>query len=310
MLRLMLTCHPRIGIPPEAGFIVELGWRYGSARSLSAAQLRRLSRDFFLSNRAVDWALDPDALTWHLTTAAPCSFAHAVEIIYRQYLERSLGAKPRWGDKTTGYLEYLDQVGGYFPDATYVHIIRDGRDVAASFKRVGHLRDDVRLAALEWVTSVERIRRFGSRRPSSYAEVRYEELVTDPEGELRKLCEFLDEEYSAQMLQFAEKNRAEQLEPKRHMPWKEMTLQPASPSRIGAWQEALSSEEIEEFWSIAGDVMAQVGYGSKEVDLPLRRELAIALAGARYRLHGAAIRTLRPPINWLRHTTGFRLRRG
>ena len=79
--------------------------------------------------------------------------------------------KARWGDKTPLYMQHLDLLERLFPDARYVHLIRDGRDAALSFLSVpaglmtegwGHPRDAAGFAC-QWATEVAAARALGAR---------------------------------------------------------------------------------------------------------------------------------------------------
>jgi len=109
------------------------------------------------------------------------------------------------GDKTPDNLQYFDCLATYFPDAKFVHVIRDGRDVAVSLWHF-NLRNDpgktiqqwgtfegfVREFAEYWVTTVKAGRRTGDALGSErYLELRYEDLLADPQGELSRALRFL-----------------------------------------------------------------------------------------------------------------------
>ena len=261
MLRLMLTCHPHIGIPPEGGFVVALGWLYGRRRAIASQEIPALLAHLFAHPNTVDWNLEPDELRRRLSALTPCRYPRLVDEIYRTYLDNKFPGKRRWGDKTTGLVDHVRQLDEYFADALFIHLIRDGRAVAASYMRVPHLSSEPTQIAFEWRRTVQAYSRFGRRvGPQRFHELRYEDLVEDPEGELRRICSFVGEPYSPQMLGFASKNRDMKLEPERHLGWKGLTLRTVTAERRDSWRGELAPQQVQSFEGAAGDVLARYGY--------------------------------------------------
>ncbi len=128
---------------------------------------------------------------------------------YGLYAEQH--GKSRWGDKSPSYVRRMRRVHAVLPEARFVHLIRDGRDVALSQLEVHHGADEVTEAAGEWVAGIEKARR-ASRRVGGYLELRYEDLVSDAEPLLRRVCELTDLDFDPAMLDYhrdAEERMAE-----------------------------------------------------------------------------------------------------
>src|SRR5262249_24910012 len=122
--------------------------------------------------------------------------------------------KSRWGDKTPMYMQRLPLLERLFPDARYVHLIRDGRDTAVSF-----LSMPPRIVTRTWAHpgtaggvagprgggggEVEGARALGARVGDRYVETRYEQLAAEPERELRKICEHARLAFDPAMLDYA-----------------------------------------------------------------------------------------------------------
>ncbi|MCA9601633.1 MAG: sulfotransferase [Polyangiales bacterium] len=268
MLRLMLASHPRIGIPPEAGFAVVLGWKYGRVWFRDVANLEPFLDDYFALDNAKDWELSRGDLHKALELALPCSFPTIVERIYRAYLARKFPGKPRWGDKTTGLQEHAAELAAYFPHAQFVHIVRDGRAVAASYKGVHHLAaSGIESVAREWRATLATLEDLGrSLGHHRYHVLRYEDLVQYPGPTLEALCAFLGEDYAPTMLEFGAHNRNATLEPARHLGWKGKTLEAIDPSEVGRWRDELAPREVRTFERIAGDALSAFGYALETRD--------------------------------------------
>lgn len=110
--------------------------------------------------------------------------------------------KSRWGEKTPKHINFWRQILRYFPDAKFLHIVRDGRDVALSWIRARFGPKTVYAAARAWARYLDKIEELKSVDDSLIYEVKYEDLLENPEDVLRKTCNFLKEDYSPKMVEF------------------------------------------------------------------------------------------------------------
>src|SRR5262249_31553563 len=133
----------------------------------------------------------------------------AIAAVYETYA--AVRGKSRWGDKTPMYMQRLPLLERLFPDARYVHLIRDGRDTAVSFLSMPPGIVTRPLAppgtagefACQWRAEVEAARALGARVGDRYVETRYEQLAAEPERELRKICEHAGLAFDPAMLDYA-----------------------------------------------------------------------------------------------------------
>jgi hypothetical protein len=158
-----------------------------------------------------------------------------------------------------------------FPDAYFVHIVRDGRDVACSYRNLQKKRidskyapdlpHDIREIAQAWTANVGNANRafdcFQRRRVS---EIQYEALVSEPRSSLEKLCAQLGEKYDSNMMRYHELNRTRGLEPIEFLPWKEKTMSPLIRQKAQPFLSQLTETEILQFDEIAGDMLDVYGY--------------------------------------------------
>ena len=116
--------------------------------------------------------------------------------------EAASSGKAHFAEKTPRHLLHLDAIAATVPGARIVMMVRDGRDVAASFQR----RDGKAITgARRWLQENE-VLRAAEARPDTLR-LRYEDLVTDPEGSLRAVCSFAGLPFDATMLRFHETPR-------------------------------------------------------------------------------------------------------
>jgi hypothetical protein len=189
----------------------------------------------------------------------------AIAAIFETYAERQ--GKPRWGDKTPLYMQQLPLLERVFPDAIWVHLVRDGRDAALSFLELPEgfsgktwaLPRTVAQFAARWRTEILAARRLGRHAGGRYLELRYEDLVAEPERELRRICEHASLPWEPGML---DHTRASDTA---HMPEHRNLAQPPTPG-LRDWRSQMPREDALAFEQVAGDVLRSAGYELLEPD--------------------------------------------
>src|SRR5207237_1740039 len=130
------------------------------------------------------WQIDPMRVRDLAREVHARTLADAVRACFAVYAESR--GKPRWGDKTPGYVEHLELLAELFPDARFIHIIRDGREVSTSIAEQPWGPPSPVAAAFWWRRKVKRGRRSGELLgPDRYLEIRLEHLISDSEQALR-----------------------------------------------------------------------------------------------------------------------------
>ncbi len=252
LLRHMLDHHSELAIPPESYFIPALWDRYRRRRDTEA-----LLTDLGYSGRLYEWAVSMADVRRQLPRSA--GFADVITAVYGSYA-RARG-KHRFGDRTPLYMQHLDVLEDAFPHARYVHIMRDGRNAALSFLAMRH-RPRLSWAwprglgdfAAQWRLEVEGARRFGATVAAGrYLELRYEDLVIEPEVKLRDVCAFLGLDFEAAMLDYYRDVDPTQL--KDHARLRE----PATPGARD-WRRQMRPATVQRFEATAGDLLAALGY--------------------------------------------------
>lgn len=184
------------------------------------------------------------------------TLSQVLECLYRSYA-KAKGKEP-WGDKSD-YMDTLPVINCLFPTAQFVHIIRDGRDVANSVMKLLWGPSDILSAATWWNDHVWLCRRMGAiLGPERYTEVRFEDLVERSEDELLRLCDYLGEEYSPQMLQYH--NDSAKSIPKERSTQHRNTNAPPNTKRCYAWEREMNKSDVALFQRHAGRMLGEVGY--------------------------------------------------
>ena len=273
MMRLLLNAHPDVAVPPESRFIVEL---YEDRDPVDVDRfLERLSAH----HQFRAWNLPIEEVA-ALLPRGNVPYARAVDAAYEAYARRR--GKTVWGDKTPRYIERIDLLDRLFPQARFVHVVRDGRNVALSYAGVPFGPKTAARAAQLWARRVRAGLTWGrALGPARYLEVRYEDLVEDPdalERQARRLCDFLQLPFDDSMLHYTEVARGELLDKADRLnPL--LTKRPSGEAR--SWKANMPSRQIEVFESVAGDVLSALGY-ERSYPSPgprARIEAAVALRG-------------------------------
>lgn len=259
LLRAMFDAHRDVAVPDEVAFIV----RY--ARPHYAVQYG-WPRRFDLS-RCVDlitadssfrrWPVTEGEARGALAERPPTSFTATIRQLYA--LVAAQRRKSRYADKTPMHVLHLRRLGRMFPEARFVHVVRDGRDVAVSYRSVDWGPRTVEAAAIRWRRNVRRGRRDGERLgPGRYREVRYEDLVADPASVLPELCHFLDLPWDEEMLHHHDR-AADVIASTRFPDAHRRVLLPATPG-LRDWRREMTGADVARFESIAGGLLAELGY--------------------------------------------------
>ncbi|WP_027136915.1 sulfotransferase family protein [Gaetbulibacter saemankumensis] len=257
LLRLLLNAHSRIGVPPECGMIQ---WWYSTYKDWGTNK-RLLAQDFLSdilrSKKIEDWHINPADITYILEQ--DYNYAEVFDAIYRQYT-----GKPIIGDKNNYYIHHLDTLKHLYPKAKYIHLIRDGRDVACSYlqlqtldqglKYMPKVPNDIEHIAKEWDANVSRIDSFLETEHALI--IRYEDLLLDIERILQLVCAFLGTAFEPDMLSYYTNNN----EPESTLHWKTKVVEPLDTSNFNKFKTVLSESELELFHAVAGNTLKKYNY--------------------------------------------------
>lgn len=291
LLQQMLHSHRRIAFPSETRFVhVSYAMRHEFG-DLERERNRRALAEWITGGEDTKFkalGLDPAGVVEEIVQAPP-TLGSALAAVFRTYA-RAHG-KPRWGDKRPSYFRRVPMLRRMFPDAQFVHLVRDGRDAVSSLTRMPWFKGDLYAAALTWREAVDTGRRLGARLgPDTFYEFRYEDLVAEPEDELVKLCAFLGEEYDAEMTKAYQ--HARRTVPARRT-WHLRTHEAPNTRVVGAWRERFEDEEADLVEHVLADRLRHHGYELTGVPRPAAAQLAKfhRLAAHRWRTrHAHAVR--------------------
>ncbi|WP_240722750.1 sulfotransferase [Poseidonocella sp. HB161398] len=200
LVRRVLLASEQIYVPPETyvlGDVIE-GWQRSAA--LPWRQRVWLFCAFF--ERHPHWnTFGLESLTAFAREAEGLrvkSLPALIDAFFR-YLAREAGSDaPRWGDKTPWNTFHLPAIGRTFPQARYLWLVRDGRDVALSYVKAG-LYPEIGAAADRWAQANRSCAQFARWIPHLRC-IRYEDVAENPEATFRGVFDWLGLDFEPGML--------------------------------------------------------------------------------------------------------------
>jgi Sulfotransferase family len=263
LVRRMVDAHRDIAITRETHWIVGVMEGEDAVSPEEPVTLELLSR-LLTDERFTRMGVDRAELERLLSGDRPVSYAGFVTAAFDQH--GASQGKRLVGDKVPGYVTELPTLHGLWPQARFVHVIRDGRDVCLSvldWQREGRevtrysaWRDDpVSVTALWWERRVRLGREDGGTLgPDLYHELRYERLVADPAGQCKSLCDFLGVRYDEHMLRFHEGRERDDPGLSAKKAWRPVT------AGLRDWRAEMEEEDLERFEAAAGELLDELGY--------------------------------------------------
>ncbi len=271
LLRLMLTCHSKIMIPPESHFFLWLSDKYCAWKGDSSV-LNKFYQDLYASRKFETWDLNPVILQETVEKNKPGTYAQLITCVFLAYATKEGKEDIRyWGDKNKLWKEKVPLIPGFYPDARFIHIVRDGRDVACSFRELATKKFDSAYApklpteidkmADRWAKNVEFLDGFFAGLPQDQAAtIRYEDLISNPGRTLMDMTGFLDLDYEEEIERYYDNKFQQFKEPEEIAQWKEKLKQKPDPSNIGKFKSMLSAREIKEFGEIGEAMLRKYNY--------------------------------------------------
>jgi len=257
LLRLILNAHSQISIPEEATFLMPLLKRKYFERPISGSELRSFVNYLSLNPQFKLWNYDISSLISSLSQKDTITLRELLDELFSSY-SRSQGKKI-WGDKTPSFFRKIDILYSLFPNAKFIHIIRDGRDVFDSWRKMDPSKNNAAVVALDWCYKLFTIEKSFVKIPSDKKiTIRYEDLLENPEQVVKLLCKLIDIKYESNMLNFY--RTSNKYIGSHHS---KLIFQPINKYNRFKWKKTLSLNEAESFTLIAKYYLKKYNYEAK-----------------------------------------------
>jgi hypothetical protein len=266
LLQTLFDTHPNVIIPPESAVITECYDRFRHVKVWQKKDIYELI-DFLYDLRKFDtWKIDRKTLTNNLLSFnGEFNFNLIIRIIYNHY--QSSFKKENillFGDKNPRYSKYPAKMKAIFPDARFIHIVRDHRDHILSMQRVKLLNGNLPLIAQVWKKSQKETFRFISNYKDKVLSVRYEDFAGDPETHQKRMCSFLNIPYDDNMLNFyQEKDKIGSDELKKNQLFHSNLYKPVSTGNVEKWKSKMNESDVKRADYYVGKTAELSGYQRK-----------------------------------------------
>ncbi len=280
LLRFMLSSHSRLYVPDETGFIPFL--KCDPHQQLTIEQTARVLQRIGRLNRFWN-QLIPDIADFHDSLPEP-RLPFLLDALYRQ--EGRLAQGVRWGDKTPLYVRYIPEILAIFPQAQFIHVVRDGRDATLSaYEKWGKTTwyMDHYYLLRNWQRNVQVGIKAESHLPADqFFSLHFETLIRDPEKILRQVSNFLGESFEPAMLDHTNLARKVGGGIDQHVE----VQAPIHTRNIERWRREMTSFQKKMSDKLTGDTLRQLGYPLAEEGPFSRQEwLNLKLLAAKFVLN-------------------------
>lgn len=185
------------------------------------------------------------------------SFENIIRYIVGNYMKKNYGEpKKYWIDHTPSNIKYVNKLAEIFPKAKFIHLIRDGRGIAASMLSLDWGANNTIYAAKIWKENI--LLGLAAEKLISKTQIltiRYEDVVNNTENELEKICNFLNLDFNPKMLQGGNFKL-----PAYTVHQHELVGKQVNSGRVTKWMKDLSNREISYFEKEAGTLLDYLGY--------------------------------------------------
>jgi hypothetical protein len=258
LVRAMFDAHPELAVVAASFFAPGFARRREQYERPEEFDIERFLTHLTTHFGFPRLGLPAGAVAEAVRETAPKDTVGAVRTVFGYYA-RSHG-KTLYGDKTALFVLNVPVLASFFPESKFVHIIRDGRDVALAYlARADMGPESIDEAALYWRRHVLAGRRAGKALGGGrYMELRYEALIDDPEGNVRTVCDFLGIAFDPMMLRYYEQAPAA-LPGTAHPEYHQSNTRPPTKG-LRDWRKQMDGDDVATFEALAGGLLSDLGY--------------------------------------------------
>ena len=255
LLSRIVGSHPNIGVPFETHLYNRYyPWlKYYGDLELEKNR-NRLIKDILHTDVTTYWDPVPD-YNDIINMLEINNFHGIVDSLMKAWLKKC--NKKRWGEKTPWHMYFWKEILEGFPDAKFLSIVRDGRDASLSWRQARFGPKHIYPLAKRWKHFLEEFGEFKKvvKKENLY-ELRYEDLLENPEKISREICDFLGEDYSEEMLSFHKTTTAYPTDKNND----KNLARPLIQTNKEKWRKNLTSKELRMFEAVAGKELENYGY--------------------------------------------------
>ncbi len=260
LLRLILNANSRVAIPEEARFLSPLLKDKYLKQPIGGNDFKNLIQYLTNNEQFRLWNYDTSSFFDQISNKSEIYVGELIKLLYESFCIRE--GKEIWGDKSLFFsaIPFLYKV---FPSAKFIHIVRDGRDVFDSWRKMDASKNNVAVIALDWRYKLYKIESAFAQLPAENKLcLRYEDLMADPERQVRAVCAFIGIKYEIEMLEFYKTSK--QYIGDHHS---ELIFQSINNKNVNKWKKNLTKSETTYFEFLTRNVLEKYQYNTSRVKL-------------------------------------------
>jgi len=267
LLRTLFDAHRNVNIQIEFHFILLFYFKYGKVVNWQRSRLREFYNNLRRLPQFNLITIDEKKLKEDIMRCeGSCTFGELCRVVLYNYV--SFFPKEEiilLGDKCPYYSLYCEMLLEVFPEAKFIHLVRDPRDNILSMLKVHFESRFFSSLAYRWKYYNKKIEESKSKHPGSFFTIKYEDLVNAPEAHLQEICGFLEVPYDVEMPEFY--NKKDEL----------MKVYPAevftkihkslfrkiNGQHVSEWKKKITKAQLKKADLIAGKFAERYGYEQK-----------------------------------------------
>ena len=259
LLSMMVGAHPQIAVPLSSTglwyrYKKMIDTRYNSLLDLDS--VRSMISDLLQEERIQMWDIEFSESDL-LSRINIANYASVVAAFHTVYAEKM--GKQYWANIDIKTLYLMDEANQWFPDAKFLHIVRDGRDVALSHQTYKYGLSTITEVADRWRQDLHTNLKMGSILGlDRYKVIRYEDLIIEPTQTLKDICTFIGVKYNDEMLDYPRMVKKKIPKARRFL-WPDLT-KPPKKSNAFKWKTSMGQTKRIVFERQAHDMLKQFGY--------------------------------------------------
>jgi hypothetical protein len=290
LLKAMLDAHPGMAVAMESHFVAGMARRRRRYEGRHGFRKEVFLRDLVAGSDLQPLGLARDDVLLLAERGLLPDLPQAIRELFALYARRR--AKWRYGNRTGVHVMSMPRIASLLPEARFLHVIRDGRDVALALVQASFGPRTLVEAAMRWRRRVRRGRADGlALGPLRYQEVRYEDLVNDSERVVRSVCEFIRLNFDPRMLRYHEHVHEIGGIDLDNPDYRDLRLRPTA--GLQDWRKEMDMEDLAAFQAVAGKTLERFGYppsGRPSRPTVLLRARARAWGGGAAHVGASALR--------------------
>lgn len=295
LLQTILDTHEQIQFPIESRLIIYLSRKYSGNHKLTDKFIRSFLDDLFLENKfRTHWKIKRKELEslLNLNLGQVLSFETLCKIVYLQYPSIFNKTKIKLiGDKNPTYSLFTGQLIDFFPNARFIHLIRNPKDNIVSHRDT-FSRSNIAFLAHGWISYNHFIEKYKKLFPDKFITIRYEDLVSNPTSTITIIAKHLnidENELNLNPELESNKNYHTQLKGKEFEHFHKNLLKPINTEQIEKWKQKLTEKEINLIEYITHEYAAIYNYSVEPYSGEILYPIKSIIARRKYQIYNGII---------------------